>query len=321
MDQKTTAAILKPTLQVKLAAPRGFCAGVSRAIETVENAIEQFGAPVYVRHEIVHNSHVVKRLGAMGAVFIDEVDEAPSDRPLVFSAHGSPASAYEDAKARNIMLIDAACPLVLKVHAQVRRFIAQGRHVLVIGHAGHPEVLGVMGQGPSSSFSLVENLGAAREIAPPDAPLAYVTQTTLSVDDTRAIIDVLKERYPGLVGPRKDDICYATSNRQAAVKAIADRADMIFVIGSATSSNSQRLVDVARASGVADARLVDNPEHVDLSDIAPNNVIGVTAGASAPEELVEILLARMADKFTLTIETVEAARETVSFKAPLLQTG
>ncbi len=321
MDAEVTTGTSKPRLRIRLASPRGFCAGVSRAIETVERAIEKFGAPVYVRHEIVHNSHVVRRLAAMGAVFVDEVEEAPADRPLVFSAHGSPASAYEDARARGIALIDAACPLVLKVHAQVRRFIAQGRHVLVVGHAGHPEVVGVMGQGRASSFTLVENIAAAREIAPPDAPLAYVTQTTLSVDDTRAIIDVLRARFPGLVGPRKDDICYATSNRQSAVKAIAEGADRIFVVGSATSSNSQRLVDVARANGVADARLVDDPEALDLADVAPNNVVGVTAGASAPEELVEILLARLAEKFALVIETVEAAHEDVSFKAPLLQAG
>ncbi|MEO0879395.1 MAG: 4-hydroxy-3-methylbut-2-enyl diphosphate reductase [Pseudomonadota bacterium] len=312
------AATQRSGLKVLLASPRGFCAGVTRAIETVENALRHYGAPVFVRHEIVHNDHVVARLRAMGAVFIDEVGEAPDDRPLVFSAHGSPARAHAEANARGITLIDAACPLVLKVHAQVRRFIAAGRHVLIIGHSDHPEVEGVTGQAPAECFSVIEDLQDALSVAPPDVPLSYVTQTTLSVDDTRKIIDVLKKRFPAITGPRKDDICFATSNRQDAVKTLAQRVDKLFVIGSPTSSNSKRLVDVARAAGVASAMLIDDPASADLGVIKAGDVIGVTAGASAPEELVEALLTRLADAFTLFIETVETVREDVFFKTPPL---
>ena len=307
----------KPNLKVLLAAPRGFCAGVTRAIETVESALARFGAPVYVRHEIVHNAHVVNRLAAMGAVFVEQVSDAPDDRPLVFSAHGAPAQAYAEAKRRGIALIDAACPLVLKVHTQVKRFIAQGRHVIVIGHEGHPEILGVMGQSAGSNFTLVESKEDAGTIAPPDVPLAYVTQTTLSVDDTHAIIATLKRRFPGIVGPRKEDICYATSNRQAAAKAIADLADAVLVVGSKTSSNSLRLVEVAARKG-RPARLIEDPAFDELGDLPENGVLGVTGGASAPEELIETLLTRLAALFTLKIETVEIAREDVAFKAPLL---
>ena len=306
----------RPRLKVVLASPRGFCAGVSRAIQTVEEALAEYGAPVYVRHEIVHNAHVVKRLETMGAVFVDEVEQAPDDRPLIFSAHGAPAAAYEAAKARGVTLIDAACPLVLKVHSQVKRFIAQGRHVIVVGHDGHPEVAGVMGQAALENFSLVESIEEARTVTPPKQPLAYVTQTTLSVDDTSAIIDVLRERFPDITGPRKADICYATSNRQTAVKEISKSADTVFVLGSPSSSNSQRLVEVARNSGVANAVLVDDPASIDLDQIETDTVLGVTAGASAPEDLVEALLTRLAAIYTLVIETVETAREDIAFKMP-----
>ena len=307
---------VKPRLKVLMASPRGFCAGVTRAIQTVEETLATYGAPVYVRHEIVHNAHVVSRLAAMGAVFVDEVDQAPADRPIVFSAHGAPASAYAAAKARGATMIDAACPLVLKVHAQVKRFVSEGRHILVIGHQGHPEVAGVMGQASPSDFTLIETLEQAKKVLPPDMPLAYVTQTTLSVDETSTIVRTLKNRFPSLVGPRKDDICYATSNRQSAVKEIAKTADVMFVVGSASSSNSQRLVDVARQNGVPHALLVDDPTTMDVEWITIDKVIGVTAGASAPEELVENLLMRLTAFFTLVIETVETAREDVVFKTP-----
>lgn len=318
MIKGNTAANERPDLRVLLAAPRGFCAGVTRAIETVERALATYGPPVYVRHEIVHNIHVVERLKAMGAVFIENVSDAPDDRPLVFSAHGAPAHAHHEAAQRGITLIDAACPLVLKVHSQVRRFMDAGRHILVIGHRGHPEVEGVIGQGPKSAFTLIETLDDARTVTPPTPALAYVTQTTLSVDDTKAIIATLQDRFHGLVGPRKDDICFATSNRQGAVKALAPQVSRLFVIGSPTSSNSQRLVDVARQSGLANAALVEDPSMIELSTIHAGDVIGVTAGASAPEDLVETLLARLASMFTLLIETVETAREDITFKAPQL---
>ena len=308
----------RPRLSVLLASPRGFCAGVSRAIRIVEDALAVYGAPVYVRHEIVHNAHVVRRLETMGAVFVDDVAAAPADRPLVFSAHGAPAGAHDAARRRGMNLIDAACPLVLKVHAQVRRFVAQGRHVFVVGHRDHPEVAGVTGQAPERCFTVIETLEDAARATPSAAPAAYVTQTTLSVDDARAIIDALKARIPGLVGPRKDDICYATTNRQDAVKAIAARAGAVLVVGSPTSSNSQRLVEVARGAGASRAALVEHPDAVDFSILDGETVVGVTAGASAPEELVEDLLAVLGRRYSLTIETVETAVEDVTFKAPAL---
>ena len=308
----------RPRLSVLLASPRGFCAGVSRAIEIVENALSTYGAPVYVRHEIVHNAHVVNRLRAMGAIFVDEIDEAPNDRPIVFSAHGSPAAAHLDARKRGMIMLDAACPLVLKVHAQVRRFIEDGRHVFVVGHENHPEIAGVVGQASRKHFTIIETLDDALSAIAPTKPAAYVTQTTLSVDDTRAIIDALKSRIPGIVGPRKDDICYATSNRQDAVKAIAARAASVFVVGSATSSNSQRLVEVARNAGATNVSLVEDPAATDFSSLSADDVIGVTAGASAPEDLVEDLLAALAERFSLTIETVQTAIEDIVFKAPPL---
>lgn len=317
-----TRSRLRPRLKVLLASPRGFCAGVSRAIETVEETLAKYGAPVYVRHAIVHNAHVVKRLAAMGAIFVEEVDDVPDDRPLVFSAHGSPVSAHVDAKDRGIRPIDAVCPLVLKVHAQVKKYAAEGYHVLVVGHQGHPEVIGIMGQADLRSFTLIENIADAKSFsAPASVKLAYVTQTTLSIDDTKQIVDTLKTRFPNLIGPRKKDICFATENRQTAVKKIATRADTMFVIGSATSSNTMRLIDVAEQCGVPNAILVDDPKTVDLGSLDTTKVIGISAGASAPEDLVEMLLARLADLFTLAIETVETAREDVSFKPPALNAG
>jgi len=308
---------MKRKLHVRLASPRGFCAGVERAIRAVEDALAAHGAPVYVRHEIVHNAHVVKRLRAMGAVFVETVDEAPPDRPIILSAHGAPVSAYDDVAARSMIMIDATCPLVKKVHSQARRLAARGRHILLIGHRGHPEVQGTMGQVFPGAVSLIETVEEARAFEPPAEPLAYVTQTTLSVDDTAEIIAVLEERFPGIEGPPSSDICYATSNRQAAAKEIARRSQIVIVIGSPTSSNSCRLVEVARAAGCPQALLIDDPATFDLSILEGAETIGITAGASAPETLVESLLGRLAAGFALTIETVETAKEDVTFKSPM----
>lgn len=313
-----THLIDKPPLTVRLASPRGFCAGVERAVRTVEDALARFGAPIFVRHEIVHNRHVVRRLEAMGAIFVEELGVVPAGRPVIFSAHGAPQAAYAEADQRNLKTIDATCPLVIKVHNEVRRHISLGRHVLLVGHKGHPEVIGTMGQAPAGTVSLVENIDAAQLIEPPTGALAYVTQTTLSVDDTAAIVALLQRRFPAIAGPRKSDICYATSNRQDAVKKIAPGAALVLVIGSPASSNSNRLVDAALLAGAADARLVDDPDAFDLSDIDGKYIIGVTAGASAPEELVERLLARLAGRFALRIETLDAVREDVVFKQPLM---
>lgn len=304
-------------LHVKLASPRGFCAGVERAIRTVEEALEAHGAPIYVRHEIVHNTHVVARLKAMGAVFVDDVAEARPDRPLIVSAHGAPRAVFEAAAERNIALIDATCPLVQKVHAGARRHIARGRHVLLIGHAGHPEVEGTMGQAEPGSMTLVETVADARRVAPPAGPLAYASQTTLAVDETAEIIAVLEERFPHIESPRSSDICYATTNRQTAIKRVAPGCDLVLVIGSQASSNSLRLVDVAHASGARAARLLDDPSAFDFAALDSVTTLGVTSGASAPEDLVELLLARLAGVYTLAIETVETAVETVVFKTPM----
>ncbi len=308
----------RPPLTVRLASPRGFCAGVERAVRTVEDALARFGAPIYVRHEIVHNRHVVQRLEAMGAVFVEDLGIVPEGRPVIFSAHGAPRSAYVEADERNLRTIDATCPLVTKVHNEVRRHVSLGRHVLLIGHRGHPEVIGTMGQAPAESVTLIETVEGAAKVAPPAGPLAYVTQTTLSVDDAAAIVGVLQRRFPAIVGPRKSDICYATSNRQDAVKKIAPGADLVLVIGSPSSSNSNRLVDAAKLAGALDARLVDDPEMVDLAAIEGMAIIGVTSGASAPESLVERLLTRLAARFALRIETLDAVREDVVFKQPLM---
>ncbi|MEE2691931.1 MAG: 4-hydroxy-3-methylbut-2-enyl diphosphate reductase [Pseudomonadota bacterium] len=308
-------------LTVRLASPRGFCAGVERAIRTVEDALASYGRPVYVRHEIVHNTHVVGRLRAMGAVFIEDIAAAPADRPLIFSAHGAPKAVHEAAAARALLTIDATCPLVQKVHAETRRHVSRGRHVLLIGHAGHPEVEGTMGQVPPGSVTLIETAEKAKSVPAPSRLLAYVTQTTLSVDDAEEIIVALKTRFPWIEGPRTADICYATTNRQTSVKRIAPGADLVVVIGSAASSNSNRLVDTALAAGADRALLVDDPAKCDLDLFENVRTVGVTAGASAPEELVESLLARLASRFELCIETVETAVENVVFKTPMMMAG
>lgn len=303
---------------LRLAAPRGFCAGVDRAIEMVEKAIERYGAPVYVRHEIVHNETVVSRLREMGAVFVDELDECPDDRPVLFSAHGVPKSVPSAAKARNLMFLDATCPLVSKVHIESMRHHQNGHHVLLIGHEGHPEVIGTMGQLPDGAMTLIETEEDALGFEAPEGGLAYVTQTTLSVDDTQSIVAILKDRFPDIHIPHKDDICYATTNRQEAVKAIAKDADALIVIGSPTSSNSQRLVEVGRRAGCPYAVLTENADSLDWDTVMALSpkIVALTAGASAPESLVQNLIDAFRQRMNVTVEEVETARESVTFKLP-----
>jgi len=304
-------------IRVLLATPRGFCAGVDRAIQIVERALAKYGAPVYVRHEIVHNRHVVERLRRMGAVFVEELDECPSDRPVVFSAHGVPKSVPAQARARELFYLDATCPLVSKVHVEAERHHAAGREIVLIGHAGHPEVVGTMGQLPEGAVTLVETVADAETFQPRDpARLAYVTQTTLSLDDTAEIVAALKRRFPGLPDPHKEDICYATTNRQEAVKRVAAQSDLVLVIGSPNSSNSVRLVEVALKAGARDARLVDDAEAVDWTWFEGVETVGVTAGASAPEPLIEALVAAVAERFEAEVTEDSGARETVTFKLP-----
>jgi len=310
-------APIKRPLNVRLATPRGFCAGVDRAIQIVERAVEKFGAPVYVRHEIVHNRHVVERLKALGAVFVRELDECPDDRPVVFSAHGVPKSVPAAARAREMLFLDATCPLVSKVHVEAERHHAAGRLILLIGHAGHPEVIGTMGQLPDDAIVLIETVEDAREWRPKDErPLAYVTQTTLSLDDTAEIVKVLKERFPDLPDPHKEDICYATTNRQEAVKQLADGSDLVLVVGSPNSSNSVRLVEVARRAGAAQAKLVDDATQVDWSWFDGVETVGITAGASAPEPLIQALIAAIRERFEVRLSDDPGERETVTFKLP-----
>jgi len=317
---------IKRPMNVRLATPRGFCAGVDRAIQIVERAIEKFGAPVYVRHEIVHNRHVVERLKAMGAVFVEELDECPDDRPVVFSAHGVPKSVPASARARELVFLDATCPLVSKVHVEAERHHAAGRHILLIGHAGHPEVIGTMGQLPDGAITLIETVEDAEAVQRPLSPdgrdqqLAYATQTTLSMDDTAEILRTLKRRFPELPDPHKEDICYATTNRQEAVKVLADGCDLVLVVGSPNSSNSVRLVEVALRGGAADARLVDDASHVDWSWFEGVRTVGVTAGASAPEPLIQALIAAIGERFDVTMINDPGERETVTFKLPRLLT-
>lgn len=304
-------------LNVRLATPRGFCAGVDRAIQIVERAIEKFGAPVYVRHEIVHNRHVVERLKGMGAIFVKELDECPDDRPVVFSAHGVPKSVPATARLRELLFLDATCPLVSKVHVEAERHHDQGRHIILIGHAGHPEVVGTMGQLPPGAISLVETVADAETFQRPgDQPLAYATQTTLSVDDTADILAALKRRFPELPDPHKEDICYATTNRQEAVKRLGAGCQLVLVVGSKNSSNSVRLVDVALKAGAGDARLVDDAGDVDWSWFEGVTTVGVTAGASAPEPLIEALIDAIRARFDAVVTEDDGARETVSFKLP-----
>jgi len=305
-----------PPLRVLIAAPRGFCAGVDRAIQIVELALERFGAPVYVRHEIVHNRFVVDRLRGLGAVFVDELDEVPDDRPVVFSAHGVPKSVPAAAQDRALTYVDATCPLVSKVHRQAERLISEGRHILFIGHAGHPEVIGTFGQVPAGSITLVETVEDVENISvPAGVNLAFLTQTTLSVDDTAAIVEALKARFPGIRAPRSEDICYATSNRQAAVKAIAGECDRLLVIGAPNSSNSLRLAEVAQRMGVP-ARLIERASDIDWEWLGQPATVGLTAGASAPEVLVREVVDALRSRFDVTEEIADHTPERMTFKLP-----
>ncbi|MFL6733415.1 MAG: 4-hydroxy-3-methylbut-2-enyl diphosphate reductase [Sphingomicrobium sp.] len=309
-------AAQRPPLEVLIAAPRGFCAGVDRAIRIVELALERFGAPVYVRHEIVHNRFVVDRLRQMGAVFVDELDDVPDDRPVVFSAHGVPKSVPMAATERGLSFVDATCPLVSKVHRQAERLIDEGRHILFIGHAGHPEVIGTLGQVPAGSMTLVETVEdvAAMELPRTDN-LAFLTQTTLSVDDTAAIVEALRQRFPEIRAPRSEDICYATSNRQAAVKQIAPSVQRMLVIGSPQSSNSLRLAEVAERLGVP-ARLIERASEIDWDWMGTPERVGVTAGASAPESLVREVLDALEERFEVTQTVADHTPERMTFKLP-----
>ncbi|MCR9078349.1 MAG: 4-hydroxy-3-methylbut-2-enyl diphosphate reductase [Hyphomonadaceae bacterium] len=306
-----------PSLTILLAAPRGFCAGVDRAIQIVEEALSKWGAPVYVRHEIVHNQHVVSRLESLGAVFVEELDQCPQDRPVVFSAHGVPKAVPAAAQAREMVFVDATCPLVSKVHVEAERHHKAGREIVLIGHAGHPEVIGTMGQLPDGAMTLIETVEDVAEFSPRDpANLAFVTQTTLSVDDTAEIVAALQDRFPAISAPHKEDICYATTNRQEAVKVMAERAELFLVIGAETSSNSKRLVEVAKRAGSQDARLVASAENVDWSWFEGVETLGLTAGASAPEDLVQGLIAACRARFDIKVEEVTTATESVVFKLP-----
>lgn len=305
-----------PPLRVLIAAPRGFCAGVDRAIQIVELALERFGAPVFVRHEIVHNRFVVERLKKMGAVFVDELDEVPDDRPVVFSAHGVPKSVPAEAQDRGLTYVDATCPLVSKVHRQAQRLIEEGRHILFIGHAGHPEVIGTFGQVPPGSMSLIETVADVADLDISDtANLAFLTQTTLSVDDTAAIVAALKVRFPSIRVPRSEDICYATSNRQAAVKAIAPECDRLLVIGAPNSSNSLRLAEVAERMGVP-SRLIERASDIDWNWLGEAATLGITAGASAPEILVREVLDALRQRFDVSEEVADHTAERMTFKLP-----
>lgn len=303
-------------LRVLIAAPRGFCAGVDRAIEIVERAIKRYGAPVYVRHEIVHNRFVVEGLKAKGAIFVEELDQVPDGAPVVFSAHGVPKSVPVEATSRGLDWLDATCPLVSKVHRQAERQVEAGRHILFVGHRGHPEVVGTMGQVPEGTITLVETLDDVANIpTEPERQLAFLTQTTLSVDDTAAIIAALRARFPSINGPRAEDICYATSNRQESVKAIASECDLVVVIGAPNSSNSLRLVEVAERSGTQ-ARLIQRASEISADWLDGINTIGVTAGASAPEVLVREVIDRLSEWRTIESETVTTAEENMVFKLP-----
>jgi 4-hydroxy-3-methylbut-2-enyl diphosphate reductase len=310
----------KPRLKVLLCSPRGFCAGVVRAIDSVERALERYGAPVYVRHDIVHNRYVVDALKAKGARFVEELDQIPDTKaPVVFSAHGVAKSVPAEAERRNLFALDATCPLVTKVHREAEIHHRRGREILLIGHRGHPEVIGTMGQLPDDAVRLIETLADAEAFTPRDPDkLAFVTQTTLSVDDTAAIVAALKRRFPTIVGPHREDICYATSNRQEAVKRVAPRVDAMIVVGSPHSSNSQRLKEVAERAGCPRAALIESPADIDWTVFGAIESLGLTAGASAPEVLVENILAAFAERYTLELETVSAAQEGVSFPLPRL---
>lgn len=307
-----------PPLTILLAAPRGFCAGVDRAVQIVELALEKYGAPVYVRHEIVHNRYVVDSLRDKGAIFVEELDEIPvSNAPVVFSAHGVPKSVPENAARLNMFYLDATCPLVSKVHREAERLHSQGFEIILIGHAGHPEVAGTMGQLPASVVKLVESADQAREFEPEQAEkLAYITQTTLSIDDTQEIVDILRTRFPAIQAPHKEDICYATTNRQVAVKNIASRCERLIVVGAPNSSNSKRLVEVAQRAGCSKAALLQRADDIDWNDYQNISTIGITAGASAPEVLVDEFIAAFSERFETAVEAISTADENVSFKLP-----
>jgi len=314
----TPSSAEKPPLQILLAAPRGFCAGVDRAIQIVELALKRYGAPVYVRHEIVHNRFVVESLKAKGAVFVEELHEIPeTSQPVIFSAHGVAKSVPEAARGRKLFVLDATCPLVSKVHREAERHHEAGLEVVLIGHAGHPEVIGTMGQLPEGAVHLVETVEDALAFSPRNpARLAYATQTTLSVEDTAAIITALTHRFPGIAGPAKEDICYATTNRQAAVKAIAARVELLIVVGAPNSSNSMRLVEVAARGGHAKAVLVQRSSDIDWAHLKDVSRVGITAGASAPEILVDEVIEALKMRFDVTIEIVTTAQERISFNVP-----
>ncbi|MBO6633665.1 4-hydroxy-3-methylbut-2-enyl diphosphate reductase [Parvibaculum sp.] len=307
----------KPPLTLLLASPRGFCAGVDRAIQIVELTLEKFGPPVYVRHEIVHNRYVVEELERKGAVFVEELDEVPAGARVIFSAHGVPKSVPADAQSRDLFYLDATCPLVSKVHVEAERLHARGLEILLIGHAGHPEVIGTMGQLPEGAVKLIETDADAERLEPQDPEkLAFVTQTTLSVDDTSEIVATLRRRFPAIAGPHKEDICYATTNRQEAVKSIAPRADAMLVIGAPNSSNSMRLVEVAERAGCAYAALVQRASDIDWTALGDPASVGLTAGASAPDVLVDEVIDAFRERFDVTVEEVPVRRESVQFKLP-----
>tara|TARA_B100000214_G_scaffold49620_1_gene31154 strand:+ start:914 stop:1864 length:951 start_codon:yes stop_codon:yes gene_type:complete len=306
-----------PQLTVYMAAPRGFCAGVDRAIQIVEMALEKWGKPVYVRHEIVHNKYVVDELKSKGAIFIKEVNEAPVDRPIIFSAHGVPKSVPLEAQRREMIYVDATCPLVSKVHIEADRHFDNGLQIVMIGHAGHPETIGTMGQLPDGGVLLVENTEDVKNLTVRDpSKLAYVTQTTLSIDDTAEVVEALKVRFPSIVGPHKEDICYATSNRQAAVKEIAPDVDALLVIGAPNSSNSQRLVEVAKKAGCKNSQLVQRATEINWDKLMDIKSIGITAGASAPEILINEVIDALKERFEVKTNFVETATENVNFKVP-----
>ena len=308
----------KPALKILLAAPRGFCAGVVRAIDIVERALEVYGAPVYVRHEIVHNKFVVDGLKAKGAIFVKELDEIPAgDHPVVFSAHGVPKAIPAEAQRRKMFQLDATCPLVTKVHLEAQRHFDEGCEIILVGHAGHPEVIGTMGQLPQGAVTLIETPEDAEALQVRDASkLAYITQTTLSVDDTAGVIDVLRRRFPDIRGPVKEDICYATTNRQEAVKSIANQLDMLLVVGAPNSSNSKRLVEVGQKNGCPRALLVQRASELNWDDLKGLKTLGLTAGASAPEVLVNEIVDAFREHYDVTVEKVTLREENVSFKLP-----
>jgi 4-hydroxy-3-methylbut-2-enyl diphosphate reductase len=316
-DDAALEAARRPQLAIVLAGPRGFCAGVDRAILIVEQALARFGKPVYVRHEIVHNKIVVERLEAKGAIFVEELDEIPNDATVIFSAHGVPKAVPAEALRRKLFYLDATCPLVSKVHAEAGNHFDAGRQIILIGHAGHPEVVGTMGQLPEGAVLLVENVAQVETLKPDDPDnLAYITQTTLSVDDTVTIVAALRRRFPDIHGPRKEDICYATTNRQAAVKAIAPIVDAILVVGAPNSSNSQRLVEVATQAGCSRAKLVLRSSEIDWSFFDGVQRLGLTAGASAPEELVQEIIESCRQRYDVSVEEVTVTEEHIRFNLP-----